>query len=92
VNDTPQTVRVSLGERAYDIEIGRGNLRRAGQFLTARQPITHAIIITDERVEDPHARIVAQSLSEATDGVDVIVKNILPMVEALVGTVSAQRS
>jgi len=34
----------------------------------------------------------ADGIHPTTDGVDVIVKNILPMVEALVGTISAQRS
>ncbi|MBX9646032.1 MAG: arylesterase [Xanthobacteraceae bacterium] len=34
----------------------------------------------------------ADGLHPAADGVDVIVKNILPMVEALVGTISGQRS
>ena len=34
----------------------------------------------------------ADGIHPTADGVDVIVKNILPMVEALVGTVSAQRS
>jgi len=34
----------------------------------------------------------ADGIHPTADGVDVIVKNILPMVEALIGTVSAQRS
>ena len=34
----------------------------------------------------------ADGIHPTAEGVDVIVKNILPMVEALVGTVSAQRS
>ena len=34
----------------------------------------------------------ADGIHPTADGVDVIVKNILPMMEALVGTVSAQRS
>ena len=34
----------------------------------------------------------ADGIHPTADGVDVIVKNILPMVEALVGTISAQRS
>jgi 3-dehydroquinate synthase len=73
VKDSPQIVHVNLGDRAYDIQIGQGNLNRTGEFLTARRPVTHAIIITDERVEDPHARTVAESLSRVTDSVDLVV-------------------
>jgi acyl-CoA thioesterase-1 len=34
----------------------------------------------------------ADGLHPTAEGVDVIVKNILPMVETLLGTLSAQRS
>lgn len=69
----PQTVRVDLAERGYDIEIGTGNLPSMGQFITARQKLSHAVIITDARVERPHAETVAASLSEAGAAVDVLV-------------------
>jgi 3-dehydroquinate synthase len=58
----PQTVRVNLAERSYDIEIGTGNLGRVGSFLTERGKVSQAIIITDENVQEPHAVRVAEAL------------------------------
>jgi 3-dehydroquinate synthase len=57
-----QTVRVELPQRGYDIEIGGENLARAGQFLAARAAVSHAVIITDENVQEPHAVRVAEGL------------------------------
>jgi 3-dehydroquinate synthase len=62
VPSATQTVRVDLAERSYDIEIGSGNLPQAGPFLTARGKVTHAVVITDENVQEPHAIRVAESL------------------------------
>ena len=59
---TPQTVRVDLAERSYDIEIASGNLARSGEFLAQRGKVSHAIIFTDENVQEPHAVRVAESL------------------------------
>lgn len=72
VNPT-QTVRVSLGERSYDIQIGAGNLDAAGRFLAERGEVSHAVVITDRNVEKPHALAVAESLAEAGVAVDVVV-------------------
>ncbi len=66
-------VRVALGRFAYDIEIGAANLSRAGEFVTARRKATHAAIITDNHVEEPHAAQVAASLSAAGLAVDLLV-------------------
>lgn len=68
-----QTVRVALGERSYDIEVGTGNLAKIGRFTTARRKLTHAAIITDEHVEIPHAQAVARSLTAAEARVDILV-------------------
>lgn len=68
-----QTVRVSLGERSYDIQIGAGNLDAAGRLLTARGRVSHAVVITDRNVEKPHALAVAESLAGAGVAVDVVV-------------------
>jgi 3-dehydroquinate synthase len=64
-----QTVHVNLAERSYDIEIGAGNLGRAGAVLAGLGRVTHAVVITDENVEEPHAVRVAESLGE--EGVEV---------------------
>jgi 3-dehydroquinate synthase len=57
------TIRVALGERSYDIEIGRGNLARSAEFIAQRQKCTHAAIITDDNVRSPYAESVAKSLN-----------------------------
>jgi len=73
VSDPIQTVRVNLAERSYDIEIGAGNLPRVGRLLTEWGRVTHAVVITDENVEKPHAVEAAESLAEAGVTVDLVV-------------------
>lgn len=68
-----RTVQVSLAERSYSIEIGAGVLADAGRFLLARRRTTHAVIITDNHVQEPHALAVASSLAESGVTVDLIV-------------------
>jgi 3-dehydroquinate synthase len=58
-------LRVSLGERSYDIEIGRGNLAAAGHFVQTRLAAVHAVVICDAAVRSPHADAVARSLAAA---------------------------
>lgn len=69
----PETIRVHLAERGYDIAIGEGNLATAGRFLADRAKTTHIALITDEHVHRPHATQVAESLGEQEIEVDVIV-------------------
>jgi 3-dehydroquinate synthase len=66
------TIRVTLAERSYDIEIGNGNLAAAGQFLADRVKATHVLLITDENVYQPHATRVAESLGKKNIEVDII--------------------
>jgi len=57
-------IPVSLGDRSYEIEIGRGNLARAAAFIIERLPrCRRAVVITDENVRLPHAERVLQSLA-----------------------------
>jgi len=57
------TIRVALAERSYDIEIGRGNLARAAEFVAQRLPkCRQAVVVTDANVARPHAERVAQAL------------------------------
>jgi 3-dehydroquinate synthetase len=72
VSHSPQTVRVNLAERSYDIAIGTGNLAEAGRFLTDRATVTHVVLITDDNVHRPHAMQAAESLGEQDVNVDVI--------------------
>jgi 3-dehydroquinate synthase len=71
VNTPPQTVRVELSERSYDIRIGSGNLPDVGPFLRSLGDVTHAVIITDTNVQ-PHAEKVAESFTEVQFSVDII--------------------
>jgi 3-dehydroquinate synthase len=64
-----QTIRVNLAERSYDIEISGGNLKRLGAFVAERGPTTHAVVITDENVQEPYAVPATESLVGA--GIDV---------------------
>ncbi len=68
-----ETVRVNLAERSYDIEIGAGNLAKAGRFLTGRAKATHVVLITDDHVHRSHAMQAAESLGEQDIETDVIV-------------------
>jgi 3-dehydroquinate synthase len=67
------TVRVNLGSRSYEILIGAGNLGQCGAFVAAHCSLTHAVVITDARVETPHATNAAQSLARAGAEVDLLV-------------------
>ncbi len=67
-----QTVRVNLAERGYDIEIGSGNLDRAGPLLARTGKVSHAVLITDENVQEPHAVEVAESLTGESIEVDLV--------------------
>ena len=73
MSDDLQTVRVSLAERSYDIEIGTGNLAEVGQFLTERAEVSHAVVITDQNVEKPHAVAAAESIAEEVATADLVV-------------------
>ncbi|MBN1588424.1 MAG: 3-dehydroquinate synthase [Pirellulales bacterium] len=67
-----QTVRVELAERSYDVRIATGNLSETGPFLTSLGDASHAVIITDTNVQEPHATGVAESLVGEGLSVDLI--------------------
>jgi 3-dehydroquinate synthase len=69
---SPQTIRVNLAERSYDIEIASGNLQRFGAFVAERGRATHAVVITDENVQEPYAMRATESLVRAGINVDLI--------------------
>jgi 3-dehydroquinate synthase len=66
-------VRVQLAERSYSIEIGTGNLVALGAHAADWCKLSHAIVITDQNVEAPHAQQAAESLVDAGAAVDVLV-------------------
>lgn len=73
MSDCIESVRVELGERSYDIEIGAGNLVEAGRFVAQRGDVSHAVVITDENVEKPHALRVAEAVAQTSAAVDLVV-------------------
>lgn len=72
MSSAEQIVRVSLAERSYDILIGAGNLSGLGKFVIERGRATHAVVITDDNVQKPHAISAADSLTGEKINVDMI--------------------
>ncbi len=68
----PETVRVDLGDRSYDILVGEGLLARAGELIKAVLPGNRVIIVSDERVAKDYAPILVESLNKAGITNDVI--------------------
>jgi 3-dehydroquinate synthase len=70
LND-PVVVKVALGERSYEIAIGRGQLASLGQRIAALRPGAKVAIVTDETVAKLHlsaalAAIAGAGLTSAT--------------------------
>ena len=70
---SPKTVHVNLGDRSYDILVGSGNLDRVSACVDALGAVSHVVIITDENVQEPHAVRVAESLTDGSVEVDLLV-------------------
>src|SRR5450432_3279049 len=66
-------VRVQLGERSYEIEIGTHNLDALGERAESWCQLSHAVVITDEHVEKPHGQQAAESLANSGVSVDLLV-------------------
>ena len=64
----PVTVNVPLGERAYDIVIGRRLLSSLGKQLAALRPNVRAAIVTDSAVAQLYLDLAEAALSEAGIG------------------------
>src|ERR1700755_1833952 len=64
-NSEPITVDVALGERAYDIVIGRGVLAQLGARVAKLRPGARAAIVTDEYVATHWLRKTEASLLDA---------------------------
>ena len=61
----PITVNVALGDRAYDIAIGRGLLATLGERINKLRPGCKVAIITDETVARHHLAAAEASLTGA---------------------------
>jgi 3-dehydroquinate synthase len=72
--DGPAVVRVALGDRAYDIVIGRGAIASLGTRMAALKPGARAAIVTDENVARTHLAALHASLANAgISAVDIVV-------------------
>lgn len=58
-------VHVPLGERAYDIHIGRGLIGRAGALIGGVAPGSACAVVTDANVAKAHLGALEQSLAAA---------------------------
>jgi 3-dehydroquinate synthase len=83
------SVRVDLGARSYDIEIGPGLLTRAGDMIVERLGRRHCAVITDANVARLHLDALEASLTRAGLEHDAIVmppgeatKSFQPLAEA----------
>jgi 3-dehydroquinate synthase len=70
------SVRVALGDRAYDILIGRGLLADAGRAISERLPNVRAAIVTDETVGGFYLDALTASL--AASGIDSVPVVVAP--------------
>jgi 3-dehydroquinate synthase len=65
VRTDPTTVRVALGERSYDIVIGRGLIASLGARIEASRPRARVFVVTDGNVELHHLDAVEETLAES---------------------------
>jgi len=64
----PIVVNVALGERSYDIVIGRGQLASLGKKIAALRPGSMAAIVSDETVARHHRAATEAALAAAGIG------------------------
>ena len=57
-----EILRVELGKRSYEIQVGNGLLPSAGERIKPYLMQNHAIIITDENVAKLHLNVLKNSL------------------------------
>ena len=60
-----EALRVELGKRSYEIQIGRGLLSTTGETIKPYLKQNRAIIITDENVAKLHLNVLKNSLVAA---------------------------
>ena len=65
VRGSSTTIPVELGERSYDIIIGRDIIDRAGQEIAKRLPDARMAIVTDSTVAERHLTTLLMSLDDA---------------------------
>lgn len=68
-----QTVRVALGDRAYDIQVGGGLLERAGEHIAPLLRRPFAVIVTDEHVAKHHLDTLKRALALKNIGCETVI-------------------
>ena len=63
--DAVRTVKVPLGERAYDVLIGPGLLARSGEIIAERLAGARCAVVTDENVARHHLPALQAALEQA---------------------------
>ena len=71
--DAAETVRVELGARSYDIQVGPGLLAGAGQAVKPFAGGRRVVVVIDETVGDLHLDTLAASLAAAGVGGEAVV-------------------
>ena len=66
-------MRVALGERSYDIQIGSGNLAELSTFLRGQTGSHHAVLITDGNVDSLYADKLGDQLTDDSWDVHILV-------------------
>jgi 3-dehydroquinate synthase len=61
----PAAVRVALGDRSYDIVIGRGLIASLGARIEVLRPRAKVFIVTDTNIELHHLDAVEETLAES---------------------------
>ncbi len=69
------TVPVSLGDRSYEILIGKGLVARAGEEIGKRLKGRRVAVVTDENVADAHLKNLETALFlQGFDATSIVVK------------------
>ena len=66
------TIRVTLGERSYEIAIGQGNLAFLPALVSQRRKPSRAVVITDSNVRAPHGERIATALRAGSIRADLL--------------------
>ncbi len=72
LSGTGETIRVALGPRSYDIQVGVDLLHQAATLLGSASQVGHVAVISDANVSQTHGATVVESFSAAGVRVEAI--------------------
>ncbi|MBS4046102.1 MAG: 3-dehydroquinate synthase [Alphaproteobacteria bacterium] len=73
MSTSPKTVRVDLGQRAYDIKVGGGLLEAAGEHIAPLLRRPFAVIVTDQNLAATHLDTLKRALALKNIGCEAII-------------------